>query len=121
MSDNPTETDLVCAVDLGGTNLRAANIDREGRIHERVRTSTPKSDSAEDVVSAITAAVRECEAQSLRRGAHVQAVTLLNRGRAAIHTIELTTVNRHRADMPLHRLARDNRGRYQAVSLTARP
>ena len=77
---------LVCAVDLGGTNLRAANIDREGRIHERVRTSTPKSDSAEDVVSAITAAVRECEAQSLRRGAQVQAVSVVVPGSVQVGT-----------------------------------
>ena len=30
------EADLVCAVDLGGTNLRAANIDRDGRIREKI-------------------------------------------------------------------------------------
>lgn len=57
-----TDLDLVCAVDLGGTNLRAANIDRDGRIHEHIRTETPASGTAADVVAAIAAAVRECEA-----------------------------------------------------------
>ncbi len=54
------EADLICAVDLGGTNLRAANIDRDGRIHERIRTATPATDRAEDIVSAIVAAARDC-------------------------------------------------------------
>jgi von Willebrand factor type A domain len=45
-------------------------------------------------------------------------VTRLNvRTRAVIHTIELNTSNRNRTDMPLQVLARENRGRYQAVDL----
>jgi hypothetical protein len=44
-------------------------------------------------------------------------VTRLNRGRSIIHTIELNTANRDRADMPLQVLARENGGRYQAVPL----
>lgn len=47
----------------------------------------------------------------------VRYVTQLNRGRAAIHTIELTTANARRPDMPLQVLARENRGSYRAVSL----
>jgi len=69
--------DLVCAVDLGGTNLRAANIDRDGRIYERSRTSTPETDKAQDIVSAIVAAVRECEAAALNRGAQIPAVSVV--------------------------------------------
>jgi hypothetical protein len=45
----------------------------------------------------------------------VHALTRLNHGRAAIHAIELNGTNRDRADMPLHVLARENGGRYQAV------
>lgn len=71
------EFSLVCAVDLGGTNLRAANIDREGHLHERVKKSTPKSDKAEDIVSAIASAVRQCEAESEKRGARVQAASVV--------------------------------------------
>jgi len=52
---------LICAVDLGGTNLRAAIIDNGGHIHERFKSRTPNTSSAADVVSAIAEAVGECE------------------------------------------------------------
>jgi glucokinase len=75
--DDPATADLICAVDLGGTNLRAANIDVAGRIHERTRTATPQSDNPADVVKSIAAAVRECEAAALSRGAHVDGVSVV--------------------------------------------
>ncbi len=49
---------------------------------------------------------------------HLRAVTRFNPGRhTVIHAIELNTRNRDRPDMPMHVLARDNRGTYQAVGL----
>jgi Ca-activated chloride channel family protein len=51
------------------------------------------------------------------RPEQVRQVTQMNRGRAAIHTIELTTANANRLDMPLQALARENRGTYRAVTL----
>jgi len=78
--------DLICAVDLGGTNLRAANIDRDGRIYGRTKTATPETDSAEDIVSAIVAAVRECETESLKRGAQIQAVSVVVPGSVQVGT-----------------------------------
>lgn len=81
-----TDSDLICAVDLGGTNLRAANIDRAGRIHERVRTATPGSGTAEDVVTAIAAAVRECESECAKRGAHVGGVSVVIPGSVQVET-----------------------------------
>jgi glucokinase len=87
MSDKSrSEFDLVCAVDLGGTNLRAANIDRDGHIYERFKTATPETDKAEDIVSAISAAVRECEAESLKQGAQIQAVSVVVPGSVHIET-----------------------------------
>lgn len=44
-------------------------------------------------------------------------ISRLNRGQAIIHTIELTLANQRRPDMPMQVLARENRGRYQAVNL----
>jgi hypothetical protein len=44
-------------------------------------------------------------------------VTRINGGRSVIHTIELTLMNRGRPDMPMQRLARDNRGSYQPIDL----
>lgn len=86
MHEDSTQTDLVCAVDLGGTNLRAANIDRDGRIHERVRIPTPGSKPAADVVSAIVAAVRECEAESSKRDAHLGRVSVVVPGSVHVET-----------------------------------
>jgi len=68
---------LVCAVDLGGTNLRAATVDRDGRIHERVRLPTPESDKADDVVVAILSAVASCEAEASKRGARIHTVSVV--------------------------------------------
>jgi hypothetical protein len=44
-------------------------------------------------------------------------VTQVNGGRCVINTIELTIAHRGRGDMPMQRLARDNRGTYQAIDL----
>jgi glucokinase len=81
-----TDSDLICAVDLGGTNLRTANIDRDGRIHERVRRATPGSKSAADIVSAIVTAVRECEVESSKRGAHLGGVCVVVPGSVQVET-----------------------------------
>jgi hypothetical protein len=49
---------------------------------------------------------------------HLRAVAQLNPGRrTVIHAIELNLRNRNRPDMPMHALALDNRGTYQAVDL----
>ena len=80
------DSDLICAVDVGGTNLRAANIDRGGRIHERVRTATPGSKPAEEVVSAIAATVRECESGGAKRGAHIGGISVVVPGSVQVET-----------------------------------
>jgi glucokinase len=86
VDEDSTAADVVCAVDLGGTNLRAANIDREGRIHERVRSATPGSKPAADVVTAIAATVRECEAESSVRAAPVGRVSVVVPGSVQVET-----------------------------------
>jgi glucokinase len=86
MNHGATEGDLVCAVDLGGTNLRAANINSCGRIYDRIRNATPASDAAEDVVDSIAAAVRQCEAAALKRGVQIQSVSVAVPGTVHIDT-----------------------------------
>jgi glucokinase len=81
-----TESDLICAVDLGGTNLRAANIDCQGRILERVRNSTPQSNKPEEVISLVAAVVRECEAAAGNRGARIRSVSVVVPGTVHIET-----------------------------------
>ncbi|HBB87726.1 MAG TPA: hypothetical protein DC047_08940, partial [Blastocatellia bacterium] len=54
---------LIFAADLGGTHLRAATVDRTGRIHFRLKQNTPQVEDAEQIVEALVAAVNECEKQ----------------------------------------------------------
>jgi glucokinase len=86
VSDDAKAEKMVCAVDLGGTNLRAANIDSSGRIHERTRSVTPQSADPAAVVNSIAAAVRECEAAAARRGAQIHSVSIVVPGTLQIDT-----------------------------------
>lgn len=86
MVEDSSESDLVCAVDLGGTNLRAANIDRAGRIHERVQASTPETDKAEEIVNAIAAAVGRCGVDCVKSGAQIQAISVVVPGSVQVET-----------------------------------
>ena len=86
----PSNT-LVCAVDLGGTNLRAANIDSSGRLSERVKVPTPESDKAEDIVNAIASAVERCEAEAAKRAARIEAVSVVVPG--SVHSETRAVVN----------------------------
>ena len=56
--------DCVFAADLGGTHLRAAAVSDDGKIHFRHKQATPHTENANEIVSAIVAAARECEAQA---------------------------------------------------------
>lgn len=77
IADNISDSELVIAADLGGTNLRAATVDRQGRIHERIKQHTPKAEKASEIVRAIVSAARECESRSVERGAQVRAVSVV--------------------------------------------
>jgi glucokinase len=77
VAEKDTPSGLVIAADLGGTNLRAATVDGEGRIHERVKQHTPKATRASEIVSAIVKAARECEIRSQDEGLTVRAVSVV--------------------------------------------
>ena len=51
---------IVLACDLGGTNLRMAAIDREGSILYRTKRDTPRTERADEIVSAIVESANEC-------------------------------------------------------------
>ena len=71
---------LVCAADLGGTHLRAATVDGNGRIHFRLKYNTPQGDSADEIVRSLVEAVRECEAQTAANASDantIQAVSVV--------------------------------------------
>lgn len=86
MEQTSPDKQVVCAVDLGGTNLRAANVDRSGRIHELIRTATPETDKAEEIVSAIAAVVRKCASNGEQRGASVQTISVVVPGSVQVET-----------------------------------
>ncbi len=54
--------DFVLAVDLGGTNLRMAAVDRDGQILARARTATPKNNGPAGLLDAIANLADECQA-----------------------------------------------------------
>jgi glucokinase len=69
---------VVFAADLGGTNLRAAVVDECGKLTFRVKHATPhNSDNPEEILQAIVATARECEASVLRAGATIRAASVL--------------------------------------------
>ena len=53
--------EFVLATDLGGTNLRVAAVDRDGKILYRTKYDTPKSERADEILLAISQAARRCE------------------------------------------------------------
>lgn len=55
---------LIFAADLGGTHLRAATVDRKGKIRFRFKQNTPQVADANAIVDAIVAAVRESQQQN---------------------------------------------------------
>ena len=60
--------EIVLAADLGGTNLRMAAVDREGKILHRTKHNTPQSNRADEIVSAIAEAAQECLSAVKKKG-----------------------------------------------------
>lgn len=60
--------EIVLAADLGGTNLRMAAVDREGKILHRTKHNTPQSNRADEIVSAIAEAAHECLSAVKKKG-----------------------------------------------------
>lgn len=71
--ENPnSRDDLVFAADLGGTSLRAALIDKAGKILFRLRRDTPRTaENPTEIVDLLVIAARECEAEALKLGKRV--------------------------------------------------
>ena len=55
---------VVCAIDLGGTHLRAALVDQDGNISLRYKQKTPLANDPEIIVQAMVGAVREFQEQT---------------------------------------------------------
>jgi glucokinase len=61
---NNNKRNLIFAADLGGTHLRAATVDQNGKIQFRFKQNTPQGSDPLAIVDAVVAAVRECERQT---------------------------------------------------------
>ena len=75
-AQNNNRPGLIFAADLGGTHLRAATVDRKGKIQFRFKQHTPQVTDATAIVDAIVTAVRECEKQSAGKD-QISAVSLV--------------------------------------------
>lgn len=72
-----TNPGLVFAADLGGTHLRAATIDENGKIHFRLKQKTPAAEKAAELVRALVLAVRESEKHGLGGTNRIGAVSVV--------------------------------------------
>ncbi len=68
---------LVFAADLGGTHLRAASVDQNGKIHFRLKQNTPQAEKADEIVRALVLAVRASEEQSASAGKSISAISVV--------------------------------------------
>src|SRR6185436_14013471 len=75
-SSSSPESDLTFVADLGGTHLRAATVDRSGRLHHRLKHPTPAADLPAEIVHALVEAAHECERRSTPNGGKISAVSV---------------------------------------------
>ncbi len=57
------KTDFVFAADLGGTHLRSALVDQNGKTDGLKKQATPRAEKPDEIVRALVEAFHECEAQ----------------------------------------------------------
>lgn len=79
-----SDKDLVVAVDLGGTHLRAGLIDSKGRVLERLKQDTPRESTASDIVSAMVAGARRLA--SISGGRSIRAISVVAPGAVRVGT-----------------------------------
>jgi glucokinase len=68
---------VVFAVDLGGTHLRAAAIDENGKIHFRLKQNTPQAETPDEIVRAVVLAVDQCRQQCRTIGERIRAISIV--------------------------------------------
>jgi glucokinase len=83
---------LVLAVDLGGTHLRAATIDADGQIHFRLKQRTPNADKPEQILDVLTAAAREADDKSKAAGRSITRISVVVPGTVNVAAGRIVTV-----------------------------
>jgi glucokinase len=74
---NGSRGSCVFAADLGGTHLRAATVSKAGQIQFRHKQNTPRAQNANEIVSAIVQAARECQTQESAAGQTIRAISVV--------------------------------------------
>ena len=69
--------DVIFAVDLGGTHLRAAAVDGSGEIHFRSKQNTPAAETADDIVGALVLALNRCREKNDAIGKRIRAISVV--------------------------------------------
>jgi glucokinase len=69
--------EFVFAADLGGTHLRVATVDRNGKISCRQVQPTPQGEKPNEIVRALIDAVHECERKTAAQGGALSAVSVV--------------------------------------------
>jgi glucokinase len=67
---------FVFAADLGGTHLRVAAVDCDGKIYFRQMHPTPRAEEPNEIVRELAAAVRECEHELAELGGAFSAASI---------------------------------------------
>src|SRR5260221_7707700 len=78
--DSPTgrtTTEVVFAADLGGTNLRAATVEENGKIQFRLKQNSAQAEKPDEILQALVLAVAQCKEQSKTTGACIGAVSVV--------------------------------------------
>jgi len=71
-----SKQEFVFAADLGGTHLRVATVDRNGKITCRQMQPTPQAEKPNEIVHELIDAVRECEREIVGTGGAISAVSI---------------------------------------------
>lgn len=87
-----TSGQLVFAVDLGGTHLRAATIDESGNIHFRLKQKTPVTKDPLELVSALIAAAAACEEHGRAEGKSIGSISVVVPGTVNVADGRIVTV-----------------------------
>jgi glucokinase len=69
--------EFVFAADLGGTHLRVANVDRNGKISSRQVQPTPQAEKPNEIVRTLIKAVHESECTTAEQGGVVSAMSVV--------------------------------------------
>jgi glucokinase len=69
--------EFIFAADLGGTHLRVATVDRNGKISSRQVQPTPQAEKPNEIVRALIKAVHGCERTTAEQGGVLSAISVV--------------------------------------------